>query len=186
MLDPKLLRTELATIAENLKRRGFELDINYVESLEIKRKDLQIHTQELQNQRNSKSKNIGKAKAAGEDIQPLLDEVAQLGDALKEAEQELSVLQAAILDYQLGIPNLVDESVPPGEDESHNREERTWGEPRQFDFEPKDHVDLGHALAGMDFDTAAKLTGSRFVVLSGAVARLHRALIQFMLDTHSN
>ena len=184
MLDPKILRTELATVAENLKRRGFELDIDYVDALEIKRKDLQVHTQELQNQRNSKSKNIGKAKAAGEDIQPLLDEVAQLGDALKQAEQDLSGLQAEIRDYQLGIPNILDESVPAGDDETHNREERRWGEPRQFDFTPRDHVDLGHAIGGMDFDTASRLTGSRFVLLSSAIARMHRALIQFMLDTH--
>jgi seryl-tRNA synthetase len=186
MLDPKLLRTELASVAEKLKGRGFELDINHVEALEIKRKELQIHTQELQNQRNSKSRNIGKAKASGEDIQPLLDEVAKLGDELKEAEQALSQLQTRISDYSLGIPNIPHETVPVGNDESDNREERTWGEPRTFDFDPKDHVDLGDALAQVDFEVASKLTGSRFVVLSSNIARLHRALIQFMLDTHVN
>lgn len=186
MLDPKLLRTELATVAEKLKDRGFELDVNHVEALEIKRKELQIHTQELQNQRNSKSKNIGKAKAAGEDIQPLLDEVAKLGDELKQAEQALSQLQTEISDYSLGIPNIPHDSVPVGNDESDNREERTWGEPRAFDFDPKDHVDLGDVLAQVDFEVASKLTGSRFVVLSNGIARLHRALIQFMLDTHTN
>ena len=186
MLDPKLLRTELATVAEKLKGRGFELDVNHVEALEIKRKELQIHTQELQNQRNSKSKNIGKAKAAGEDIQPLLDEVAKLGDELKQAEQALSQLQTEISDYSLGIPNIPHDSVPVGNDESDNREERTWGKPRAFDFDPKDHVDLGDALAQVDFEVASKLTGSRFVVLSSSIARLHRALIQFMLDTHIN
>lgn len=186
MLDPKLLRTELATVAEKLKDRGFELDVNHVEALEIKRKELQIHTQELQNQRNSKSKNIGKAKAAGEDIQPLLDEVAKLGDELKQAEQALSQLQTEISDYTLGIPNIPHDSVPVGNDESDNREERTWGEPRAFDFDPKDHVDLGDVLAQVDFEVASKLTGSRFVVLSSGIARLHRALIQFMLDTHTN
>lgn len=186
MLDPKLLRTELATVAEKLKDRGFELDVNHVEALEIKRKELQIHTQELQNQRNSKSKNIGKAKAAGEDIQPLLDEVAKLGDELKQAEQALSQLQTEISDYSLGIPNIPHDSVPVGNDESDNREERTWGEPRAFDFDPKDHVDLGDVLAQVDFEVASKLTGSRFVVLSSGIARLHRALIQFMLDTHTN
>ncbi|HEY5733661.1 MAG TPA: serine--tRNA ligase, partial [Gammaproteobacteria bacterium] len=148
--------------------------------------ELQIHTQELQNQRNSKSKNIGKAKAAGEDIQPLLDEVAKLGDELKQAEQALSQLQTEISDYTLGIPNIPHDSVPVGNDESDNREERTWGEPRAFDFDPKDHVDLGDVLAQVDFEVASKLTGSRFVVLSNGIARLHRALIQFMLDTHTN
>jgi seryl-tRNA synthetase len=186
MLDPKLLRTELATVAEKLKGRGFDLDANHVEALELKRKELQIHTQELQNQRNSKSKNIGKAKAAGEDIQPLLDEVAKLGDELKQAEQALSQIQIEISDYSLGIPNIPHESVPVGNDESDNREERTWGEPRTFDFDPKDHVDLGDALAQVDFEVASKLTGSRFVVLSSSIARLHRALIQFMLDTHTS
>jgi len=186
MLDPKLLRTELATVAENLKGRGFELDITHLEALEIKRKDLQIHTQELQNQRNSKSKNIGKAKAAGEDIQPLLDEVASIGDELKNAEHSLAELQYEISDYTLGIPNLLHETVPVGDDEDHNREERRWGEQTTFNFEPKDHVDLGEALGGMDSDTAAKLTGSRFTVLSSGIARLHRALTQFMIDTHVN
>ena len=186
MLDPKLLRTELATVAEKLKDRGFELNINHLEALEIRRKDLQVHTQELQNQRNSKSKNIGKAKAAGEDIQPLLDEVASLGDELKRAEQSLSELQHDISEYSLGIPNLPHESVPVGNDEEDNREERRWGEQRQFDFEPKDHVDLGEALGGMDSETASRITGSRFTVLNGGIARLHRALTQFMLDTHTN
>ena len=186
MLDPKLLRTELATVAEKLKGRGFELNINHLEALEIRRKELQVHTQELQNQRNSKSKNIGKAKAAGEDIQPLLDEVASLGDELKRAEQSLSELQYDISEYSLGIPNLPHESVPVGNDEEDNREERRWGEQRQFDFEPKDHVDLGEALGGMDSETASRITGSRFTVLNGGIARLHRALTQFMLDTHTN
>ena len=186
MLDPKLLRTELATVAEKLKCRGFELDVVKYEALEIRRKDLQIRTQDLQNQRNSKSKNIGKAKAAGEDIQPLLDEVSRLGDELKQAEQDLSQLQAEITDYSLGIPNIPDDSVPEGEDESHNREERRWGEPRRFDFEPKDHVDLGNVLEQLDFDAASRIAGSRFVVLSSSIARLHRALIQFMLDTHTS
>jgi seryl-tRNA synthetase len=186
MLDPKLLRTELATVAEKLKGRGFELNINHLEALEIRRKEIQVHTQELQNQRNSKSKNIGKAKAAGEDIQPLLDEVASIGDELKRAEQSLSELQYEISEYSLGIPNLPHQSVPVGNDEEDNREERSWGEKSQFDFEPKDHVDLGEALGGMDSETASKITGSRFTVLNGEIARLHRALTQFMLDTHIN
>jgi seryl-tRNA synthetase len=186
MLDPKILRTEADTIAEKLRGRGFQLDTALLESFEASRKDLQIRTQELQSQRNSKSKNIGKAKAAGEDIQPLLDEVASLGEELKAAEHELSELQHRITEYSLGIPNVPHDSVPVGQDENDNREERRWGELRSYDFEPRDHVDLGHALGGMDFDTASKLTGSRFVVLSSHIARLHRALTQFMLDTHIN
>jgi seryl-tRNA synthetase len=186
MLDPRLLRTELDHVAEQLARRGIELDTGRFESLEARRKALQIQTQELQNQRNTRSKSIGKAKAAGEDIQPLLAEVADLGDRLKAAEAELAALQEAVSEISLGLPNIPHESVPDGRDESHNREERRWGEPRAFDFEPKDHVDLGVPSGWMDFDVAAKLTGSRFVVLSGPLARLHRALIQFMLDIHTS
>ncbi len=186
MLDPRLLRTELDYVAEQLARRGIELDTGRFESLEARRKALQIQTQELQNQRNTRSKSIGKAKAAGEDIQPLLAEVADLGDRLKAAEAELAALQEAVSEISLGLPNIPHESVPDGRDESHNREERRWGEPRAFDFEPKDHVDLGVPSGWMDFDVAAKLTGSRFVVLSGPLARLHRALIQFMLDIHTS
>ncbi len=185
MLDPRLLRTELGYVAEQLARRGIELDTGHFESLEARRKALQIQTQELQNQRNTRSKSIGRAKAAGEDIQPLLAEVADLGDKLKAAEAELAALQEAVSEISMGLPNIPHESVPDGRDESDNREERRWGEPRVFDFEPKDHVDLGVPSGWMDFDVAAKLTGSRFVVMSGPLARLHRALIQFMLDIHT-
>jgi len=185
MLDPKLLRTDLETVAAQLMRRGFELDTARIAELEVERKSLQVKTQELQNARNTKSKSIGKAKAAGEDIQPLLDEVAGLGDALKAAEDLLDNIQAELTDIAMGIPNIPDESVPDGQDEEDNREERRWGEPREFDFEPRDHVDIGVQLGGMDFDAAVKLTGSRFVVLSGPLARLQRALTQFMLDTHT-
>lgn len=185
MLDPKLLRTDLENTAAQLARRGYQLDIAAVQALEERRKALQVETQELQNERNTKSKSIGKAKAAGEDIQPLLDEVASLGDRLKAANDALGEVQEQLKDIALGMPNLPHESVPDGKDEDDNREERTWGEIPQFDFEAKDHVDIGEGLGNLDFDAAAKLTGSRFVVMSGPMARLHRALTQFMLDTHS-
>ena len=185
MLDPKLLRTDLERVAAVLRRRGIELDVTGIESLETRRKALQVETQELQNSRNTQSKAIGKAKAAGEDIQPLLDAVADLGEKLKAANDALSETQEALQSIALGIPNLPDDSVPDGKDEDDNREERRWGEPGQFDFEPLDHVDLGAALGVLDFDAAAKLTGARFAVMSGPLARMHRALAQFMLDVHT-
>ncbi|MEA3276704.1 MAG: serine--tRNA ligase [Pseudomonadota bacterium] len=185
MLDPRLLRTELSYVAEQLARRGIELDAARFEALEARRKELQVQVQELQNLRNTRSKAIGKAKSAGEDIKPLLAEVADLGERLKAANEELTNLQEAVREFSLGLPNIPHESVPVGRDEADNREERRWGEPRGFDFEPKDHVDLGVPTGWMDFDAGAKLAGSRFVVLSGPLARLHRALIQFMLDTHT-
>jgi seryl-tRNA synthetase len=185
MLDPKRLRTELNEIAELLGRRGFTLDTARLEELEEQRKELQVRTEQLQNERNSKSKSIGKAKASGEDIQPLLQAVATLGDDLKAAQDQLQAVQAQLQEITLAIPNVPHPSVPEGRDEEDNREERRWGEPPAFDFEPKDHVDLGAARGWMDFDAAAKLTGSRFVVLSGPLARLQRALAQFMLDTHT-
>lgn len=186
MLDPRLLRTELEATAEQLKRRGVVLDVARIQSLEESRKRLQVTAQELQNQRNSRSKQIGKAKAAGEDIQPLLAEVADLGEALKKAQDELNSVQEQLSEIALGIPNIPHPTVPDGKDESDNREERRWGEPKQFDFEPRDHVDLGAALGGLDFETAAKITGSRFVTMQGPFARMHRALAQFMLDTHTS
>lgn len=185
MLDPKLLRTHLQDVAAILKRRGMKLDTENIKKLEIRRRELQMHTQELQNERNTRSRSIGKAKAAGEDIQPLLKEVARLGDALKEEENALKQLQEQLRDIALGLPNLPDASVPDGKDEEDNREERTWGEIPRFDFEPKDHVDLGEALGGLDFAAAARITGSRFTVMHGQIARLHRALTQFMLDLHT-
>ena len=185
MLDPKLLRNELDAVAAKLARRGFSLDTTRITELESRRKTLQIDAQNLQNERNTRSKSIGKAKASGQDIQPLLDEVATLGDRLKAAEEALADVQSALQEIALGTPNLPDDSVPDGKDENDNREERRWGEPTQLDFEPKDHVDLGAALDMLDFDAAAKLTGSRFAVMSGPLARLHRALAQFMLDVHT-
>jgi len=185
MLDPKLLRSDLERVAQVLVRRGFQLDTAQLSELESRRKALQVEAQELQNERNTKSKSIGKAKAAGEDIQPLLDEVANLGDRLKAANEALAAVQDDLSAVALIMPNLPHESVPDGQDEADNREERRWGEPPKFDFEPKDHVDLGDGLAMLDFDAAAKLTGSRFAVMSGPLARMHRALTQFMLDVHT-
>lgn len=168
-----------------MARRGYQLEREQISNLEERRKRLQVESQELQNQRNSRSKSIGKAKAAGEDIEPLLAEVAELGDRLKASQDALNQVQEALSEITLGIPNLPHESVPDGKDEADNREERRWGEPREFDFEPKDHVDLGDASGLLDFEAAARLTGSRFAVMAGPLARLHRALIQFMLDTHT-
>jgi seryl-tRNA synthetase len=185
MLDPKLLRTEVRAVAEKLAARGFELDVERIEALEARRKELQVSVQDLQNERNTRSKSIGQAKARGQDIQPLLAEVAALGDHLQQAREALETIQAELAEITLGVPNLPDPSVPPGTDEADNREERRWGEPRIFDFTPKDHVDLGSSSGLLDFESAVKLTGSRFTVMSGPLARLHRALIQLMLDTHS-
>jgi len=186
MLDPKLLRNELQQVAEKLKRRNFHLDVDAISQLEEKRKIIQIKTQELQNERNTISKSIGKAKSSGEDIQPLLDQVANMGEELKQAESQLSELLQELQDIYLGIPNLLQDDVPDGNDEEDNVEVRQWGELPTFDFEVKDHVDLGENKGWLDFETASKLTGSRFMVLSGPLARLHRALIQFMLDLHTS
>ncbi|MCU7844897.1 MAG: serine--tRNA ligase [Candidatus Thiodiazotropha sp. (ex Monitilora ramsayi)] len=185
MLDPRLLRNNLEETAEQLARRGYQLDIRQFAELEERRKQLQVDSQELQNERNSRSKSIGKAKAAGEDIQPLLDQVAELGDRLKAMQESLNQVQAEISEITMGIPNIPHETVPDGNDENDNRLERRWGEPMVLDFEPKDHVDLGDASGLLDFDAAARITGSRFAVMAGPLARLHRALIQFMLDTHT-
>jgi seryl-tRNA synthetase len=185
MLDPKLIRTDIAAVAAQLKRRGYDLDVADIESLEVKRKECQVKTEQLQSERNSKSKSIGKAKAAGEDIQPLLDEVAGLGASLDKAKAELGEIQAQLDAILMGVPNIPHDSVPDGKDETDNVEIRRWGEPCKFDFEIKDHVDVGAALDALDFETASKLTGSRFVVMRGQLARLHRALIQFMLDLHT-
>lgn len=186
MLDPKLIRSDLNSVAEQLKKRNFKLDVTVLENLETKRKAVQVQTEELQNERNTKSKSIGKAKAAGDDIKPLLDEVAGLGDKLDAAKAELSLVQQEMDAILMSIPNLLHESVPVGKDENDNIEIRKWGEPKVFDFEVKDHVDLGDVNGWLDFETASKLTGSRYVVMHGQMAKLHRALIQFMLDVHTN
>ena len=184
MLDPQLFRNDIEQTAQQLARRGFQLDVAAISALESERKALQVQTQNLQQERNSRSKAIGQAKAKGEDAQPLLDAVASLGDELKAAEARLAALQEELQAILMGIPNLPDASVPEGKGEEDNQELHRWGTPPEFDFEPLDHVDLGQRL-GLDFDTATKLTGSRFAVLSGPLARLHRALIQYMLNTHS-
>ncbi|MET0090529.1 MAG: serine--tRNA ligase [Candidatus Thiodiazotropha sp.] len=185
MLDPRLLRNNLEEVARQLLRRGYVLDTQRISELEEQRKSLQVEAQDLQNERNSRSKSIGKAKAAGEDIQPLLAEVAELGDRLKSRQDALTQVQGELSEITLGIPNLPDASVPDGKDESDNREERRWGEPGVYDFEPRDHVDLGDISGLLDFEAAARITGSRFAVMAGPLARMHRALIQFMLDTHT-
>jgi seryl-tRNA synthetase len=184
MLDPKLLRSEPEATATRLARRGYTLDLELFSALETRRKALQAHTQELQNERNTRSKAIGRAKASGQNIQPLLNEVAGLSEALKEAEDELEVLQTQISNLQLDIPNLPHDSTPTGTSDADNVEIRRWGEPRRFEFEPRDHADLG-GEGGLDFDAAAKLTGSRFTIIRGQLARLHRALTQFMLNLHT-
>ncbi|WOX05653.1 serine--tRNA ligase [Microbulbifer pacificus] len=184
MLDPKLIRTQLDDVAAALAKRGVQLDTAKLEQLEEQRKELQVRTEALQNERNSKSKNIGRAKASGEDIAPLLKEVESLGGQLTEAKQALTELQEQLDDMLLAIPNLPHESVPEGKDENDNVEVRQWGTPRSFDFEVRDHVDLGARLGGLDFEVASKITGSRFAVMTGQVAKLHRALAQFMLDLH--
>lgn len=184
MLDPQLLRNDLDSVAEKLLIKGYQLDKKQFIELEAQRKSLQVQVEDLRSQRNTESKKIGQAKAAGEDIQPLLAAVASLGDELKVSEQSLVMLQEKLNDLLAGIPNIPHESVPPGKDESDNVELRRWGDPRVFDFQPRDHVDLGAEL-GMDFEMAAKLTGSRYVVMQGSLATLHRVLTQFMLDTHS-
>ncbi|MDI3324936.1 serine--tRNA ligase [Pontibacterium granulatum] len=185
MLDPKIVRSNPEEVAELLKKKGYEFPVEQFVALEDQRKELQVQTENLQSERNTRSKSIGKAKAAGEDIQPLLAEVADLGSKLDAAKAGLNECQANLEDLLVGVPNIPDSSVPQGEDEDDNVEVRTWGTPREFDFEPKDHVALGEQDGLLDFETAAKITGSRFSLLKGKLARLHRALTQMMLDTQT-
>lgn len=186
MLDPKLFRTDIETTAALLAKRGYVLDTALLSQLEERRKEFQVKTQELQNQRNTRSKSIGQAKARGEDIQPLLAEVSQLGEQLEAAKEEQNQVLAQIDTIVSAIPNIVHESVPHGASEDDNVEVRRWGTPKTFDFEVKDHVDLATALdKGLDFESGAKLAGTRFAVMRGNIAKLHRALAQFMLDVHS-
>jgi seryl-tRNA synthetase len=184
MLSKKQLRNEIKKVAELLQRRGFTFDIEQYNNLETERKQLQIETQDLQNERNVQSKSIGKAKANGEDIEPLLKQVANLGDKLESAKNKLTEVQNQIDEIELTLPNTPHESVPDGASEDENVEVLKWGNPRSFDFEIKDHVDLGENF-GLDFKSAAKISGARFSVIKGELAKLHRALIQFMLDTHT-
>ncbi len=186
MLDPVLLRNHAAETAERLRAtRGFTLDVPALEALEAERKAIQVRTQELQNLRNTRSKAIGQAKAKGEDVAALMAEVAGFGDELKASEARLEELRAQLEAIALGIPNLPDASVPVGADEAGNVEQHRWGTPRTFDFEVRDHVALGERNGWLDGETAAKLSGARFTVLRGQLARLHRALAQFMLDLHT-
>ena len=185
MLDPKLLRSDLEGVARALKRRGFALDTGTYGSLENRRKELQTRMEQLRNERNARSKEIGMAKAKGQDTAPLMAQVGDLGAKLKSAEEDFAKVEAELDAIQLGLPNLLHESVPEGLDENANKEIRRWGEPNKFSFKPKDHVDLGEARGLMDFESAAKVAGARFVVMKGPLARLHRALIQFMLDLHT-
>ena len=185
MLDPQSLRHDLEAVAAGLARRGYHLDTESYAAIEARRKALQVRTEELQNQRNVSSKSIGQAKARGEDIEPLLAEVARLGDDLKAAKEELEAIRHQLEALFFDMPNLPDPAVPDGKDEDGNAEVRRWGEPTALDFEARDHVELGERLGGLDFETAATLSGSRFAVLGGDLARLHRALAQFMLDRHT-
>ena len=185
MLDPKLLRSDPAAVAANLARRGFKLDVERLGSLEETRRKWQLRVDELRNERNVHAKSVGKAKAQGQDIAPLLKQVETLGEELAAAESELTKVQSELDEITLGIPNLLNDSVPEGRDESANVEVRRWGEPRTFDFKPRDHVEIGESLKQIDFAAAGKISGARFSVLSGPIARLQRALIQFMLDLHT-
>ncbi|EZH83244.1 seryl-tRNA synthetase [Ectopseudomonas composti] len=185
MLDSKLVRTQLTEIAERLATRGFALDVARFEALESQRKSVQVRTEQLQAERNSRSKAIGQAKARGEDIAPLLAEVDQMGSDLEAGKRELDAIQNELDNLLLNIPNLPHESVPVGADEDGNVEVARWGTPRSFDFEIKDHVALGEQHGWLDFETAAKLSGARFALLRGPIARLHRALAQFMINLHT-
>ena len=186
MIDPNLLRNNLAEVAEKLKiKRGFTLDVAKITQLEEQRKALQVKTETLQAERNARSKAIGAAKARGEDIAPLLAEVDHMAAELEQGKVELEKVQNALNDIALNIPNIPADEVPLGKDDTENLEVSRWGEPRKFDFEVKDHVALGENLQGLDFASAVKLTGSRFVVMKGQIAKLHRAIAQFMLDLHT-
>jgi seryl-tRNA synthetase len=184
MIDIQLLRKDIDSVAARLAARKFQLDVATFNALEAERKQIQTRTEELQGKRNALSKQIGMLKGKGEDTSTVMAEVAGIGDELKASAERLDAVQAKLSEFMLAIPNLPNESVPVGQDESANVEVRKVGTPRAFDFEVKDHVDVGAAL-GLDFDVAAKLTGSRFAVMKGGIARLHRALAQFMLDTHT-
>ena len=186
MIDPKLLRTELDTVAEKLAKRGYELDKAFWQQVEEQRKSIQVKTEELQAKKNAGAKQVGLMKRNGENTDALMAEMATISSEMKQAEDALKALQEKILAAALTIPNLPDDSVPAGKDENDNVEMRRWGEPRQFDFEVKDHSDLGEDLGLLDFEMAAKLTGSRFSVLKGQLAKLNRALIAFMLTTHTD
>ena len=184
MIDPKLLRQSAGEVAENLARRNFSFDADAYLALEGKRKSLQVDVESLCAEKNKSAKSVGKAKAQGEDVEPLLAAVKELGERLEESEAELQSVQSELQDIELGLPNLLHDDVPTGSDESDNAEVLTWGDVPQFEFEARDHVDLGAGLGLLDFDAASRISGSRFAVMLGDLARLQRALIQFMLDVH--
>jgi len=185
MLDPKFLRNDIEETAARLATRGFILDTDQLKQLEEKRKQLQIDTENLQSQRNSRSKEIGMAAKRGEDIAPLREDMSKLGEQLDQTKAEFELVSNQIQEIAYTIPNLPDASVPVGKNEDENVEVSTWGEPKHFDFEVKDHVDLGEALGGLDFKSAVKISGSRFIVMQGQIAKLHRSLAQYMLDLHT-
>lgn len=185
MLDTKIVRANPEAVAEQLAKKHFAFPVEEFNALEAQRREVQVLTENLQNERNTRSKLIGKAIASGEDIQPLLAEVQNLGDQLDAAKNQLNDVTAALDNLLLGVPNLPDASVPAGASEDDNVEVRRWGTPKEFDFEPQDHVALGERNGELDFETAAKITGSRFAMMTGKMARLHRALIQFMLDVQT-
>ncbi|MEN9849086.1 MAG: serine--tRNA ligase [Pseudomonadota bacterium] len=185
MLDPQIVRTQLTEVAARLATRNYTIDVERLSQLETARKQCQVETQNLQNERNARSKDIGKAKASGQDVSGLMADVAEINTKLAASEQQLEVIQADLNEILLGVPNMPHASVPVGKGEDDNQEIRRWGTPKTFAFTPKDHVDLGADLGQLDFETAAKITGSRFALLRGGLARLHRALIQFMLNLHS-
>lgn len=185
MLDPKLFRNDLENLAASLAKRGVTLDVAQINALEEKRKQVQLHCESLQQESKSRAKNIGAVKAQGGDIAPLLQEVGDLKKQLAEAEQQLSEVQKEWEAMISGVPNIAAEDVPDGKDEDDNVEVARWGEPRTFEFEVKDHVDVGAGLNGLDFELGGKISGSRFVVMKAGIARLHRALAQFMLDRHT-
>ena len=185
MIDPKLLRAEPELVARNLARRGFKLDVAALKALEEKRKPIQVQADRLRSERNANAKAVGMAKAKGEDVAALIARSDGLAAELAEAERALAAVQEELEQWQLGLPNLLHDSVPDGRDESANVEVRRWGEPRKFDFQPLDHVDIGERLGLMDFAAATRISGARFVVLGGELSRLHRALTQFMLDLHT-
>ncbi len=186
MIDPKLLRQSAKEVADNLARRGHQFDASAYLALEEQRKTLQVDTEALRNERNTSARNIGKVKASGEDAEPLLAAVKDLGDRLDSSEAKLREVQEAVKSIELGLPNLLHDDVPTGMDEAENEEVRRWGDVPEFEFEPKDHLDLGTALGMLDFDAASRISGSRFAVMRGPLARLQRALIQFMLDVHTS
>jgi seryl-tRNA synthetase len=185
VIDPKLLRSDPDAVARNLARRGFKLDVEALKALEDKRKPFQVEADRLRAERNANAKAVGMAKGKGQDVAPLIAKGEQLTQDMAKADEELVAVQTELEQWQLGLPNLLHESVPDGADETCNVEVRRWGEPKSFTFQPRDHIEVGERLGGLDFEAAARISGARFVVMKSHVARLHRALAQFMLDLHT-